>query len=62
MPKKADAKVDAILRRAQREEDRTKANRIDRIKRAIAGSTLYDHELAAIENVIFAAYGRTKLG
>lgn len=62
MPKISDAKAAALIRRAQREEDRNRVKRLERIKRAIAGSKFYDYELADLETTVFAAYGRTKLG
>lgn len=58
MPSK---KTDALIKRIQANEDRNRARRVAKIKRAVMGADLLDHELTAIEAVVFGAYGRTKL-
>lgn len=57
-----DAKVKQFLAKAQAREDRHRAMRVNRIRRAVAGADLLDHELHGIEMIVFGAYGRTKLG
>lgn len=49
------------LAEAQAREDVARAARIGRIERAIKGAQFFDAELAAIETIVFGAYGRTKL-
>jgi len=60
--KSDDEKVKRFLARAQAHEDRDRAKRVNRIKRAVAGADLMDHELHGIEMIVFGAFGRTKLG
>jgi hypothetical protein len=60
--KSDDRKVKAFLAKAQAREDRERAGRVARIKRAIAGSDLMDHEIHGIETIVFGAFGRTRLG
>lgn len=56
-----DQKLQAFLTKAQAREDRARASRIARIKRAVAQASFYDSELAELEPIVFAAFGRTKL-
>lgn len=53
--------VEQMLKTAQDNEDRQRAYRIRRIKRAIDGGVFLDGELYQIEQVVFGAFGRTKL-
>lgn len=61
MVKKRDAKLTAFLQKAQAREDRERARRVSRIKRAIAGADLHDAELSDLEAIVFLAFGRAKL-
>jgi hypothetical protein len=58
MPNK---KIPALIKRIQANEDRDRARRVARIKRAVTSADFLDHELTAIEAVVFSAYGRTQL-
>jgi hypothetical protein len=59
--KARDAKVQAFLDKAQAREDRYRAQRLSKIKRAIAGAEFMDGELSMLEEIVFLAFGRTKL-
>lgn len=54
-------KTDALIKRIQANEDRNRARRVARIKRAVVDADFLDHELTAVEAIVFGAYGRTKL-
>lgn len=58
---KSDIRVAAFLGRAQAREDRERVRRVAKIKKAIAGAKLLDHEIHDLEQIVFTAYGRTKL-
>lgn len=58
MPNK---KTNALIKRIQANEDRNRARRVAKIKRAVAGADFLDHELTAVEAIVFGAYGRSKL-
>lgn len=60
MAKKKSA--EQIIADAQVREDRYRARRIADIKRAFAQASFGDGELYEIEQVVFYAFGRTKLG
>lgn len=53
--------VEQIIQSAQVREDREYDRRLTCIKRAVAQSNFMDHELSQIEDVVFKAFGRTKL-
>lgn len=53
--------VEQIIQLAQVREDREYDHRVLRIKRAVAQSNFLDIELSQIEEVVFRAFGRTKL-
>jgi hypothetical protein len=54
--------AEQIIKAAQTAEDRRYARRVADIKRAVAQADFMDHELLQIEDVVFRAFGRTKLG
>lgn len=57
----SDRRVAAFLSKAQAREDRERARRIATLRRGMASAKLFDHEIHEIEQVVFLAYGRTKL-
>ena len=61
MPKRAKG-VSGLVAQMQIREDRERARRVERIKRGIAGANFRDDELTDLEEIIFRAYGRAKLG
>lgn len=54
--------AEQIIKAAQTAEERRYARRVTDIKRAVAQADFMDHELLQIEDVVFKAFGRTKLG
>lgn len=61
-PKKTQRQqVNDILARIRTKEVRIRARRVARLKRAIPICGLFDSEIYDIEQIVFLAYGRTKL-
>lgn len=54
--------AEQIIKSAQDREDRHRSRRMADIKRAVAQADFLEHELSQIEDVVFRAFGRTKLG
>jgi hypothetical protein len=57
-----DRKVAAYLVEAEAKRLRAREAQVAKVKQAIAGAQFFDWELAELERLVFAAYGRTKLG
>lgn len=57
-----DRKVAAFLAKAEVRNQRARAAQVVRIKKAVSEAQFFDWELVEIERMVFAAYGRTKLG
>ena len=53
--------VERIIQLAQVREDREYIRRLTRIKKAVAQADFLDSELSQLEDVVFKAFGRTKL-
>jgi hypothetical protein len=60
--KAEDRKVALYLQKAEARNQRARAAQLARIKKAIAGASFLEWELREIERLVFAAFGRTKLG
>jgi hypothetical protein len=54
--------AEQIIKAAQVREDQAYARRVADIKRAVSQASFMDSELRVIEDVVFRAFGRTKLG
>lgn len=61
MAKRAKSATE-VIDRIQAREDRERARRVDRLKRGISGADFRDDELRDLEQIVFRAYGRAKLG
>lgn len=61
MAKRAKSATE-VIDRIQAREDRERARRVDRLKRGISGADFRDDELRYLEQIVFRAYGRAKLG
>lgn len=53
--------AEQVIAAAQVREDRYRAKQLAAIKRAISQADFLDHELRALEDIVFLAFGRTKL-